>query len=437
MHNGLYKYSGLFILLVFMSCTGTKKTVSEIAPPPMPTPVVQTKINMEDTFFEKLFAQHPGMMDKVLASRKEWNVQIIYTQVDRLNDGTINLTDHFFNRSPGSYFYPASTVKLPVALLALQRLNEINIPGLTMNSSMVTEAVDKGQSAVYHDPNTANGAPSIAQYIKQILLVSDNDAFNRLYEFLGQEYINKSLHEMGYDSAQILHRLSISLTEDENRHTNPVNFYDGNQNLLYAKPAMFNTRAYAKRSDSLGKAFYAGGKLYNGPMDFSKKNQLQLADLHHILTSIIFPAAVAPKSRFKITEADRQFILQYMSMYPSESGYPAYGDAIYDTYVKFLLYGAEKKAPMPRVRIFNKVGDAYGHLIDAAYIVDFENNIEFMVSAVIYCNSNQTLNDDTYDYESIGFPFMKNLGRILYEHELKRKRNFKPDLSSLIFNYRK
>jgi hypothetical protein len=65
-------------------------------------------------------------------------------------------------------------------------------------------------------------------------LVSDNDAFNRLYEFLGQEYINNTLHKMGYKEVQIVHRLDISLSEDENRHTNRK-IFDTSGKLIYEK----------------------------------------------------------------------------------------------------------------------------------------------------------------------------------------------------------
>jgi hypothetical protein len=85
-------------------------------------------------------------------------------------------------------------------------------------------------------PSTSDGRPTIEHYIKKILLVSDNDAFNRLYEFLGQEYINNTLHKMGYKEVQIVHRLDISLSEDENRHTNPVRFFDTSGKLIYEKP---------------------------------------------------------------------------------------------------------------------------------------------------------------------------------------------------------
>ena len=71
-----------------------------------------------------------------------------------------------------------------------------------------------------------------------------------------------------------------------------------------------------------------------------------------------------------------------------------------------------RKRDLPKnIRIFNKLGDAYGQMIDVAYVVDFEKRIEFFLSAIIYCNSDGILNDDKYDYKTIGFPFMKNLGK--------------------------
>ncbi|HWN89244.1 MAG TPA: hypothetical protein VNM35_09280, partial [Chitinophagaceae bacterium] len=87
------------------------------------------------------------------------------------------------------------------------------------------------------------------------------------------------------------------------------------------------------------------------------------------------------------------------------------------------------------IRIFNKVGDAYGFLIDAGYIADFNNNVEFMLSAVIHCNSDGIFNDDKYDYDDIGFPFMKHIGQVIYDYELKRMRKVDPDLSKFRFNY--
>jgi hypothetical protein len=126
---------------------------------------------------------------------------------------------------------------------------------------------------------------------------------------------------------------------------------------------------------------------------------------------------------------------------PTESTYPPYSADTanyWPTYCKFLLFGSEKGDwPNNTIRVFNKIGNAYGELVDVAYIVDFDKGIEFFLSAAINCNTDQILNDDKYDYKTIGFPFMKSLGKIIYDEEVKRKRKIVPDLSNLKFVYDK
>lgn len=396
----------------------------------------KTETDSKTDILARLLKAAPFLRDSILSNKDSFHLQIIYTEIDRKKNGEPKFTDHYFNVNPESYFYPASTVKLPIALLALQKLHELNIPGLDRNTTMITETDYRGQTAVYNDPTTSDGRPTVANYIKKIFLASDNDAFNRLYEFLGQEYINNTLHRMGYEDAQILHRLEISLSEDQNRHSNPVRFFDNNGKLIYEKPAEASQLEYAKRNTKLGKGYMSGDKIINEPFDFSKKNRLSLQDLHLILRSVIFPKEVAVKKRFHISEDDYAFVRKYMSMFPRESDYPFYDSTEFgDTYVKFLLFGGEKKWPDSNIRIFNKPGDAYGFMLDIDYVVDFKNKIEFMISAVIYCNSDGILNDNKYDYDTIGYPFYRHLGQIIYNYELTRKRKHSPDLSMFQFNY--
>ena len=87
------------------------------------------------------------------------------------------------------------------------------------------------------------------------------------------------------------------------------------------------------------------------------------------------------------------------------------------------------------VRVFNKVGWAYGFLTDISYVADFKNNVEFMLAATVYVNSDEILNDDKYDYDSVGWPFMNKLGQTIYNYELHRTRKYKPDLSDFKINY--
>jgi len=87
--------------------------------------------------------------------------------------------------------------------------------------------------------------------------------------------------------------------------------------------------------------------------------------------------------------------------------------------------------------VFNKVGWAYGFLTDISYVVDFKHNIEYMLTATVYANSDGILNDDKYDFETVAHPFMYAVGQAVYQYELQRKRAYKPDLSAFKIQYEK
>lgn len=422
--------SSLLIKLVILSLLFMENCTS-------PTPLSgSVRPAEDDSFLTGLLSGDP-FLDFIARQKNELGVQVVYTRIDRQKNGKARFTDHYFNVNTGTYFYPASTVKFPVAVLALQKLNELKITGLDKYSTMITGVAGEKQTEVCNDPSAADGRPTVAHYIKKILLVSDNDAFNRLYEFLGQEYINNSLQQVGYTDVQIIHRLSTSLPDAENRFTNPVTFMDTSGRIIYQQPAQKSKLVYAERNTRMGTGYMQGGKRVDEPFDFSQKNRLSLPALHAIVRSIMFPGSVPANQRFNLTKEDYDFLRRYMSMRPGESVSPVYSPKDYwDNYVKMIYYGAEKSAPDTTIRVFNKTGTAYGFLIDAAYVADFSNNIEFMVSAVIYCNSDGIFNDDQYDYEKIGYPFFKQLGRILYAYELKRQKKQQPDLSSFHYLYR-
>ena len=122
------------------------------------------------------------------------------------------------------------------------------------------------------------------------------------------------------------------------------------------------------------------------------------------------------------TEADYNFV-HWMSRTPQESTSPDYSsdEAYYDSYVKFLVYGDTPGKMDGSVRIYNKVGDAYGTLTDVAYITVPEEDIAFFLTATIHVNSNGIFNDDVYEYDRLGFPFLGALGREVLAYERQRR----------------
>jgi hypothetical protein len=390
-----------------------------------------------DSVLQKILsAGNSSLLQNVLHYKDSFRVQIIYTRINRDKDNKPSFQNFYFNTDTSLYFNPASTVKLPLALLSLEKLNSLNKKGLSKYTSLQIDSNYSWQTPVFKDSTSESGLPSISQYIRKAFLVSDNDAYNRMYQFISQQAVNDSLHYKGYRSARIT-RQFLGVTAENNRHTNSFRFVDHNGHLIYNQPPAYNPDSFYFGKDvKMGKAHYdAKDSLINEPIDFTRANNLPLEYLQQILQSIMFPESVPRRQRFKLSEDDYRFLYQYLSQYPSETNYPKYDSAeYYDSYVKFYFRQGSHHIPS-YIRVFNKVGWAYGFLIDVSYVVDFKNNIEYMLAATLYVNSDGILNDDKYDYEETGWPFMYELGQTIYQYELKRSRQYKPDLKKFKVRY--
>lgn len=383
-------------------------------------------------FLPSLFAESSDSLFRaVIDNARIHRLQIIYTQIDRDENNRPSFRDFYFNVDSMVYFNPASTVKLPLALLSLEKLNTLGIEGVDKYTPVLFDSSFSSQTRKHTDSTSENGLPSIAHFIRKAFLVSDNDAYSRMYEFVGQGAINRALHAKGYTDTRITHRF-VRMTSEENRHTNPVRFVSPQGILLYAQPPAYNEDNFDfSRVEKLGKAYYDGNdSLVQGPMDFSQRNRMSLKELHRVLRAVMFPDAVPSHERFDLTDADYTFLYQYLSQFPGETNYPKYDSGEYfDSYVKFFFSDSLHHKLPEGVRVFNKVGWAYGFMTDASYVADFRNGVEFMLSATMYVNSDSILNDNRYDYETVSHPFLYKLGQMIYQHEIDRDRKHTPDLS--------
>ena len=375
---------------------------------------------------------------QVLKDPQTYRLQIIYTQINRNQQNISSFKNYYFNYDANSYFNPASMVKMPLAFLSLEKLNELNHTGINKFTRMQFDSNFNGQKPLITDSTSDTGFPSIGNFIKRAFLISENDPYNRMYQFIGQESINAKLHNKGYNQLRIT-RQFMGFTEEQNRHTNPIRFLKSDGTLVYEQPGAYKTQAFDFSSKFfLGKGYLnKNDSLINEPFDFTKHNYIPLEDFQQILQSVLFPNSVSEKQRFNLKKEDRDYLLKYLSQYPSETSYPKYNDSVfYDSYVKFFFQDSTHKIPN-NIRVFNKVGWAYGFLTDVSYVIDLKNNIEYMLAATIYVNQDGILNDNKYEYESIGHPFLQELGKAVYNYELKRERIRQPNLSEFKIKYDK
>ncbi|SHM04727.1 serine hydrolase [Mucilaginibacter sp. OK098] len=393
----------------------------------------------DTVFLKKLLESHPELFSGILNHPTHNEVQILYTQIDRDKNNVPHFTSYSYQLNANHYFYPASTVKLPTAIFALEKLHELNISGLTRRSVMKTDSSFEGETKMTEDTSSINGLPSIENYIKKILLVSDNYAYNRLYEFVGREEINNKLKKYGLNNTRIIGRLAIYDAGENAKHTNAIDFYSDDK-LIYRQSAQYDAKNYPMHLDNMiqGKGYLdKNDKLVMKPFDFSEKNVYTIADMQSVLKRLLFPDSFPKEQQFNLKPEEYKFIYHYMSMFPGESKKPTYNQPdYYPAYCKFLFYGGDSTASInPDIRIFNKVGDSYGYDIDNAYIVDFKHNVEFILTAVVQSNEDGIYNDNKYEYATVCLPFMKNLGQVIHQYELNRPKKHIPDLSKFKFSY--
>lgn len=342
---------------------------------------------------EKALASQNPKIKTVMDNLDAHEVQILFTEVNRDANNTVSFTDYSFQVDDSTYFYPASSVKFPIAVLALEKLNE--------------QKQFNRDSKFYIEGDSIE--TTFAKEITKIFAVSDNDAYNRLFEYLGKDAINKRLYGKGIPS-RISHRLS---TENSDELTTKSLIFYLNDSTTTPTDEIINTsiKSLTLKKISKGIGYMEGDSLIQQPKDFSMKNYLPITSLHGIMKRIFFPENFPEKERFKLSDSDSGFLLNTMKILPKQAGY--HPEEYYDSYVKFFLYG-DTKEPMPEdIEIYNKVGYAYGYLTDCAYIKNKKTNKEYIITATIHVNENQIFNDDNYEYESVGIPFLAELGREL------------------------
>jgi hypothetical protein len=378
-----------------------------------------------------LLQSRPDRFATVLTNASELRLQILVSEV-RERDGRPALVRHGY-RVDAEYFYPASTVKLCGAIAALQELERLQAAhhtGDLLEAPMEIAPLFPGDVAQTNDvTNLQTGRITVAHENRKIALVSDNQAFNRLYDLVGHEQLNLAMHELGLKSTVINHRLS------EPRKI-PNMLASAEVRLLPAAHAPIVVPARVSRLQLtnaaprrlVGRAVQRdNGTVVEGPMDFTARNGISLVDLQDLLIKLVRPDLDLGTPVLRLSPAHRERLIAAMTEYPRESANPVYAEKTYpDHYSKFMLPGVRRVLPFTqsgeRVAYTAKIGRAYGFSIENAYLHNPQNGRAVFVTACIYANANGVLNDDKYEYESVADPFLENLGELVAREWLTDRR---------------
>ena len=379
-----------------------------------------------DDFIINVLKSSPDWFQQILYNPMEYQVQIVYTQINRDSSNRAHFTTHTF-QADEFYFYPASWMKLPLAIFSLEKLNELK---LGRNNCIKIEPLFGNHNHEYDDFLKIQ-SPSFSKLIKQAFIVSDNSVYNPLYDFVTQQRANQRFAELGLKKAVICNRFSVS-DPAEHRHSNFLEILSNSkdQKVLYQQIQSFNpTQPHCTfPAVEFGEKHYEKNVLTVGPKNFYYNNYIPITEMDLFMRKLFFPKET--RSTFNLTKDDYKFLKKYLAMLPRLNQNPKYNETdFHDSYMKYFLIGGSKERLDNSVRIFDKLGQYFGWTTDAAYIVDYSSGVEFFLSAVIYTNSQHIVADNPNEYTSIAAPFFAQLGKSFFEYEQKRKKKFEPHLN--------
>lgn len=377
---------------------------------------------------EKIFDNGSDQFKHVISNTDKYEIQVLFSPV-RENMDSIFLEDHFYNFRPDEYFYPASTVKIPVAFLALQKLEELQKSGLNIDlfTPLTIDSLRQSQSWVKEDSTSKSGMPSIAHYLNKIFMINDDDAFNRLFEFTTQDYINSHLHNKGiFTNSRIVHRLGEGdFSFEDNKWAPSINFLNEEGVVFHKRQPTYAQGFWltpiSKTQKGIGYFDDKENKV-DKPFDFSKMNFVNIKDLQESLKRMILPSLYPIEMQYNIGKVKRIFILEHDEiLHRNEDDLRTIKEEYDGTETNFFLFGDKEKPINDNIKVKGLGGYDYGYITECAYIQDDKHDIEYFLTATIYVNENQVFNDSKYEYDEVGIPFLAELGRLVHQYMIDEK----------------
>ena len=350
-------------------------------------------------------------LKKIVKDKDNYEIQILYTELSKNNLGQTEFSDFKFQLNDEKYFYPASTIKLPIAVMALSKINELRAKGsnISPKSKIKLSLLNNNKEIILKDSIT-----SFQNLIADVFLVSDNSASNVLIDFIGYNYFNSSISNLGFENTYLNHKFNPDPFVDSSwiisTLDNEIISSNENQITVLASSNISNLKKGEKR--------FINGEIKNESLDFSSKNRTSVTDMHNIMKNLIYPEITI--SKFNLNVEDYDFLRYWMSRFTYEDLGTKYigDDRFFNTYNKFFIHGTDTILNNTDVRVYNKIGQAYGTSTDSAYIKNYKEDVEFFLTATIYTNKNKIINDNIYEYEDIAIPFLSKLSKALYQELL-------------------
>jgi len=363
----------------------------------------QSIIEQDASALLKIIKGKESIVDKVLANPEKYHLQINFTAVQE-DLGKVTMNNYSLYKD--KYFYhPASLIKFPLALISLEILTTYQE---NASVNLQTPIQSKTCACDYGTDNYVNRLkqPNLDVLFKEMLIMSNNEAYNFFYDFVGTTIFNKRMKYLNLSNIILRNR-----------------FYSGcggtaskmHGGITFIKDSLDNSYTINCESDTLQSALQT---IYLNAAGSQSYNLVSLHSLHQLMIRLFYPTAFNEELKLNMSEKNLNYFKKTISSYPNSipeyQGYPNH-------YHKYLIPPHLINNKDSNIKIYSKNGNAGGYISDVMFFTDEKNNIKYFLSVSMYNARTKYYYRRRARYTSPGIDFFRQLSKILYNYEKEKK----------------
>lgn len=365
--------------------------------------ICQSLVNHKDSDLISLLKGKDKLIDFVLNNQDKYHLQINFTRVDE-RKSDITLHDYTLNKDK-YYFHPASLIKLPIAITSLELISKYEEEfGIDLNTFVHSETC----SCDFNTDRYVNSKarPNLDILLREMLVMSNNDAYNFFYNLSGPTYFNQRMKELSLNNIILRNRFYSGCTYQGANEHGGLYFQKSNSSNKYKIGCIKDSVQNIEQTVYLN---YANSRT---------SNVVSLHSIHRLMIQLFYPQSFSPDFKLSISNKNLEFLKSTLSSYPNSV--PNYQN-VPNHFHKYLMPSIFLNNNTSKIKIYSKNGNAGGYISDVMLLSDEENNVKYFLSISMLNYKQKSYYKRRVVYTTPGIDVFRKISNVLYEYAKKQK----------------
>lgn len=365
--------------------------------------ICQSLVNHKDSDLISLLKGKDKLIDLVLNNQDKYHLQINFTRVDE-RKSDITLHDYTLNKDK-YYFHPASLIKLPIAITSLELISKYEEEfGIDLNTFVHSETC----SCDFNTDRYVNSKarPNLDILLREMLVMSNNDAYNFFYNLSGPTYFNQRMKELSLNNIILRNRFYSGCTYQGANEHGGLYFQKSNSSNKYKIGCIKDSVQNIEQTVYLN---YANSRT---------SNVVSLHSIHRLMIQLFYPQSFSPDFKLSISNKNLEFLKSTLSSYPNSV--PNYQN-VPNHFHKYLMPFIFLNNNTSKIKIYSKNGNAGGYISDVMLLSDEENNVKYFLSISMLNYKQKNYYKRRVVYTTPGIDVFRKISNVLYEYAKKQK----------------